>query len=137
MFILKEEIKCLVSKRTPTFLKDLTPQRDSPTSIKNITLQGDSKNIIRVKEKKNIFPLINVIIVIRWDTLLRIVLPKGKNSRIEIRKYIIPMQLKMMSHPRSLLKKKLNIMSCRYLALKNMIGTLMRMKDVSCVPEKG
>jgi hypothetical protein len=99
--MLKEERKGLISKRRYTFVNNLTPQRDSPTSIKNLTLQGDSINIIRVKENKRISPLINVIIVITWDTLLRIVLPEGKNIRREITKYIIPMQLKMMHHPRS------------------------------------
>jgi hypothetical protein len=75
MVKLKEERKGLISKKKPTFIRNLTPQRDSPTSIKNLTLQGDSKNIRRVKEEKKISPFINVIIVIRWDTLLRIVLP--------------------------------------------------------------
>jgi hypothetical protein len=69
--------------------------------IKNLTLQRDSRNIIRGKERENISPPTCVIIVIRWDTLLRIVLPKGKNTREEITKDIMPMQLKMMSHPRS------------------------------------
>jgi hypothetical protein len=86
--MLKEERKRLIFKRRPTF-------------IKNLTLQRDSKNIIRVKERENISPLINVIIVIRWDTFLRTVLPEGKNRRREITKDIMPMQLKMMSHPRS------------------------------------
>jgi hypothetical protein len=54
-------------------------QKDSPTFIKNLTLQRDSRNIIRVKERKKNSTLINVIIVIRWDTLLRIFLPEGKN----------------------------------------------------------
>jgi hypothetical protein len=101
--MLKEERKCLLllSKRRPTSIGNLTPQTDSPTSIKNLILQGDFRNIKRVKEKKNIYPLINVIIVIRWDTLLRIFLLEGKNTRREITKNIMPMQLKMMSHPRS------------------------------------
>ena len=86
--MLKEERKGLISKRRPIF-------------IKNLTLQRDSRNIIRVKERENTSPLINVIIAIRWDTLLRIVLPGRKNTRREITKYIMPMQLKMMSHPRS------------------------------------
>jgi hypothetical protein len=86
--MLKVERKSLIFKRRPTF-------------IKNLTLQRDSRNIIRVKEREKISPLINVIIVIRWDTLLRIVLPEGKNTRREITKDIMPMQLKMMSHPRS------------------------------------
>ena len=59
-------------------------------NIKNLTLQRDSINITRVKERENISPLINVIIVIRWDTLLRIVLPKGKNTRGEIKKASCP-----------------------------------------------
>ena len=99
MLMLKVERKGLISKRRPTFRKNLNPQRDSHTSIKNLTLQGDSRNIIRVKEKKKIYPLMSVIIVIRWDTLLRIVLPEGNNSRRKITKGIMPMQLKMMSHP--------------------------------------
>jgi hypothetical protein len=86
--MLKEEIETLIFKRRPTF-------------IKNLTLQRDSRNIIRVKERENIYPLINVIIVIRWDTFLRTILPEGKNTRGEITKYIIHMQLKMMIHPRS------------------------------------
>jgi hypothetical protein len=61
MFMLKEERKCFISKRRPIF-------------IKNLTLQRDYRNIIRVKEMEKTSPLINVIIVIRWDTLLRIVL---------------------------------------------------------------
>jgi len=81
MVMLKKEIKVFISKRRPTFIRNTTPQRDSPTSIKNLTLQGDSRNIRRVKEEKKIYPLINAIIVIIWDTLLRIVLPKGKNTR--------------------------------------------------------
>ena len=101
MLILKEERKGIISKRIPIFINNLTPQRDSPTFINNITLQGDSRNIIRVKEREKISPPISVIIVIRWDTLLRIVLPKGKNTRREITKDIIPMQLKMMSHPQN------------------------------------
>ena len=90
--MLKEEREGLTSIRRSTYIRNLTPQRDfdSPTSIKNLTLQGDSRNIIRVKEKKKISPLINVIIVIRWDTLLRIVLPEGKNTRREITKGICP-----------------------------------------------
>jgi hypothetical protein len=88
MLMIKEEIKSLIFKRRPIV-------------INNLTLQRDSKNIIRVKERKNISPLINVIIVIRWDTLLRIFLPEGRNKIREITKYIMPMQLKMMSHPRS------------------------------------
>jgi hypothetical protein len=70
------------------------------TFIKNITLHRDSKNIIRVKEREKISPPTSVIIVIIWDTLLKIVLPEGKNMRGEITKDIIPMQLKMMSHPK-------------------------------------
>jgi hypothetical protein len=77
---------------------NITPQKDSPTSIKNLALQGGSRNIRKDKEEKNISPLINVIIVIIWDTLLRFLLPEGKNTRIEITKYIIPMNLNMMSH---------------------------------------
>jgi hypothetical protein len=46
------------------------------------------------------------------ETLLRIVLPEGKNTRREITKDIMLMQLKMMSHPRSRLKKRLKIMFC-------------------------
>jgi hypothetical protein len=80
--MLKEERKGLISKRRPTSISNLTPQRDSPTFIKNLILQGDSRNIRRVKEEKKISPLINVIIVIRWDILLRIVLPEEKNTRI-------------------------------------------------------
>jgi hypothetical protein len=75
LLILKEERKGVISKRIPIFIRNITPQRDSPTSIKNLTLQGDFRNIRRDKEEKNISPLINVIIVIRWDTLLRIILP--------------------------------------------------------------
>jgi hypothetical protein len=98
--MLKEERKCLTSKRRPSFIRNLTLQRDSPISINNLTLQGDSRNIRRVKEEKNISPLIKDIIVIRWDTLLRIVLPEGKNRIREITKDIMPMQLKMISHLR-------------------------------------
>jgi hypothetical protein len=70
------------------------------TFIKNLTLQRDSRNIIRVKERENISPPTSVIIAIRCDTLLKIVLPEGKNTR-EIKKNIMPMQLKIMSHLRS------------------------------------
>jgi hypothetical protein len=80
MLMLKEESKGFISKRRPISINNLTPQRDSPTSIKNFTLQGDSRNIRRVKEEKKISPLINVIIVIRWDILLRIVLLEGNNT---------------------------------------------------------
>jgi hypothetical protein len=86
--MLRVEIKSLIFKRRPTF-------------INNLTLQRNSKNIIRVKERENISPPINVIIVIRWDTLLRTILPEGENKRREIKKDIMAMQLKMMSHPRS------------------------------------
>jgi hypothetical protein len=90
--------KILTSKRRPTSIRNLTPKRDSPTSIKNLTLQGDFRNIRGFKEEKNIYPLINSINVIRWDTLLRIFLPEGKNTIREITKDIVPMQLKMMNH---------------------------------------
>jgi hypothetical protein len=70
--------KWLISKRRPLFRN-------------NLTLQRDSKNIIKVKERENNSPLINVIIVIRWDTLLRTVLSEGKNTRREITKDIMPM----------------------------------------------
>jgi len=50
------------------------------------------------KRREKVSPLINVIIVISWDTLLRIVLPEGKNKIREIKKEIMPMKLKMMSH---------------------------------------
>jgi hypothetical protein len=86
--MLRVERKSLIFKRRPTL-------------IKNLTLQRDSINIIRDKEREKISPLINVIIVIRWDTLLRTVLSEGNNTRGEITKDIMPMQLKMMSHPRS------------------------------------
>jgi hypothetical protein len=62
--MIKEEIKSLIFKRIPTF-------------IKNLTLQRDSINIIRVREREKISRLDNVIIVIIWDTLLRIVLQEG------------------------------------------------------------
>jgi hypothetical protein len=81
ILMLKEEIKGLISKMRPIFIINLTPQIDSPTSIKNLTLQGDSRNIRRGKEHKNISPLINVIIMIRWDTFIRISLPYEKNTR--------------------------------------------------------
>jgi hypothetical protein len=97
--MLKEENKGLTSRRRPTYIRNLTPQRDSLISLKNLTLQGDSRSFRKLKEEKKISPLINVIIVIRWDTLLRIVLPEGKNRRREITKVIMLMQLKMMSHP--------------------------------------
>jgi hypothetical protein len=99
LIILKEERKGLTSKRRHILINNITLQRNSLNFIKNFTLQGDSKNIRTGKEEKNISPLINVTIVIRWDTLLRIVLPEGKNTRREITKDIMPMQLKMMSHP--------------------------------------
>jgi hypothetical protein len=86
--MLSEERECLIFKRRCTF-------------IKSLTLQRDSRNIIKVKEGKKIYPPTSVIIAIRWDTLLRIVLPKGNNTRGEITKDIMPMHLKMMSHPRS------------------------------------
>jgi hypothetical protein len=47
---LTEEKKCLISKKRPTFINNLTLQRDSPTFIKNLTFQKDSINIIRIKE---------------------------------------------------------------------------------------
>jgi hypothetical protein len=40
LLMLKEERKGLISKMRPTFIRNLTPQRDSHTSIKNLTLQG-------------------------------------------------------------------------------------------------
>jgi hypothetical protein len=52
MLILKEEIKDLISKKRPTFIRNLTSQRDSPISIKNLTLQGDSRNIRRVDQRR-------------------------------------------------------------------------------------
>jgi len=97
--MLKEEGKGLTSRRRPTYIRNLTPQRDSPISIQILTLKGDSKSFRKVKEEKMIFPLINVTIVTRWDTLLRIVQLEEKNTRIEITKDTMPMQLKMMSHP--------------------------------------
>jgi hypothetical protein len=60
LLMLKEEREGLISKRRPTYIRNLTPQGDSPISIKNLTLQGDSRNIRRVKEEKKISPLINV-----------------------------------------------------------------------------
>jgi hypothetical protein len=71
--MLRVERESLIFKRRPTF-------------INNLTLQRDSINIIRVKERENISPPINVTIVIRWDSLLRIVLPEWKNTRGEIKK---------------------------------------------------
>jgi hypothetical protein len=44
----------------------------------------------RVKEEKKISPLINVIIVTRWDILLRIVQLEEKNTRREITKDTMP-----------------------------------------------
>jgi hypothetical protein len=67
--------------------------------IKNLTLQGDSRSFRKVKEEKRISHLINVTIVTRWDILLRIVQLEEKNTRREITKDTMPMQLKMMSHP--------------------------------------
>jgi hypothetical protein len=52
-----------------------------PTFIKNLTLQRDSRNIIRVKERENISPPINIIIVIRWDTLVRTVFPEREEYK--------------------------------------------------------
>jgi hypothetical protein len=80
--------KSLIFKRRPAF-------------IRNLTLQRDSINNIRVKERENICPPINVIVVIRLNTLLRTVVPEGKNTRGEIKKYIMLMQLNLMRHPRS------------------------------------
>jgi hypothetical protein len=59
--MLKEERKGLISKRRPTSIRNLTPQRDSPTSIKNLTLQGDSRNIRRVSKKRKIFLLLSML----------------------------------------------------------------------------
>ena len=53
MIILKEEREGLTSIRRPTYIRNITPQRDSPISIKNLTLQGDSRNIRRDKEEKD------------------------------------------------------------------------------------
>jgi hypothetical protein len=99
--MLKEERKGLTSRKRPIYIRNLTPQGDSPTSIKNLTLQGDSRNFRKVKEEKRISPLINVTIVTRWDILLRIVQLEEKNTIREITKDIMPMELKMMSHPRN------------------------------------
>jgi hypothetical protein len=75
--MLRVERKSLIFKRIPTF-------------IKNLTLQRDSRNIIRVKEREKIYLPINVIIVIRCDTLPRTVLPKGKKIRGEIKNTSCP-----------------------------------------------
>ena len=93
--LLRDEDQALVAhakgeKKKSHFQKETHFHKES--------LQRDSRNIIRVKERENISPPINVIIVISWDTLLRTVLPEGKNTRGEIKKDIMPMQLKMMSH---------------------------------------
>jgi hypothetical protein len=42
-------------------------------NIRNITLQRNSRSFRKVKEEKEISPLIIVTIVIRWDILPRIV----------------------------------------------------------------
>jgi hypothetical protein len=97
--MLKEEIKGLNLIRRATYIRNLTPQRDSPTPIKNLTLQGDSRSFRKVKEEKMIYPLINVTIVTRWDILLRIVYLEENNTRKEITKDTMPIQWKMMSHP--------------------------------------
>jgi hypothetical protein len=78
LFMLRVERESLIFKRRLTFIKILT-------------LRRDSRNIIRVKQRVNISPPTNVIIVIRWDTFLRIVLPEEKNKRGEITKYIMTM----------------------------------------------
>jgi hypothetical protein len=75
----------------------LTSRR--PTYIRNLTLQADSRRFRKVKVEKSISPLINVTIVTRWDILLRIVQLEEKNTRKEITKDTMPMQLKIMSHP--------------------------------------
>jgi hypothetical protein len=81
LLMLKEERKCITSRRRRSYIRNLTPQRDSPTSIKNLNLQGDSTNFRKDKEEKKISPLINVIIVIIWDIFLIIVQLEEKNTR--------------------------------------------------------
>jgi hypothetical protein len=96
--MLKEERRGPTSRRRPINIRNLTPQRDSTTLIKNLTLQGDSRSFRKVKEEKRISHPTNVIIMIRWDILLRIFQLEEKNTRRET-KGIIPMKLKMKSHP--------------------------------------
>jgi hypothetical protein len=96
--MLKEEREGLTSRRRHTY-------------IRNLTLLRDSRSFRKVKEEKRISPLINVNIVTRWDILLRIVQLEEKNTRREITKDTMPMQLKKMSHPQRLLKKRLKTMS--------------------------
>jgi len=83
LLILKEEGRGLTSRRRLINIRNLTPQRDSTTLIKNLTLQEDSRSFRKVKEEKEISPLINATIVIRWDTLLRIFQLEEKNTRKE------------------------------------------------------
>ena len=90
MLMLKEEREGLTSRRRPTYIRNLTPQRDSPISIKNLTLQGGSRNSRKVKEEKRVSCLINVTIVTRLDILLRIVQLEEKNTRREITKDTMP-----------------------------------------------
>jgi hypothetical protein len=65
---------------------------------KNLTPQGNSRSFRKVKEEKNISHPTNVIIVTRWDILVRIVQLEDKNTRRETRG-TMPIQLKMKSHP--------------------------------------
>jgi hypothetical protein len=83
--------------RIPTYTRNLTPQIDS--SIENLTLQGDSRSFRKVKEEKRISYLINLTTMTRWDTFLRSVPLEDNNTRREITKDTIPMQLNLMSHP--------------------------------------
>jgi hypothetical protein len=91
-------------KRRYHFKKETHPHKEShfPNIFihKNITLQGDSRSFRKVKEEKKISHLINVTIVTRWDIFLKIVHPEEKNTRRETTKDTMPMQWKMMSHPR-------------------------------------
>jgi hypothetical protein len=107
ILILKEEREGLTSRKRSTHIRSLTPQINS--FIKNLTLQGDSRSFRKVKEEKRILHPTNVTIVTIWDILLIIFQLEEKNTRREI-KGTMPMQLKMKSHPRRCLKKRLNTM---------------------------
>jgi hypothetical protein len=82
--MLKEEIRGLTSRRRLI-------------NINNLTLQRDSRSFRKVKEEKEIYPLINATIVIRWDILPKIVQLEEKNTRREM-KGTMPIQLNMKSH---------------------------------------
>ena len=60
----------------------------------------------RVKEEKKISPLINVIIVTRWDILLRIVQLEEKNTRREITKDTMPNVVEDDEPPTKMIKEK-------------------------------